>query len=267
VKTLRSRANPQVRRWRRLVRDGRLRRREGRAIIEGPHLVEAYRERYGAPIALLVSEQGMGRDEIVGIVARSKIAPTMMSDSLFRSIADTEVPVGIAAEIAIPDVRTDLASSPACLFLEAIQDMGNIGTILRSAAAFGVPDVVLAKGCADPWAPKVLRAAMGAHFALRILQTEDLAASMKRFDGRMICTTPHGGATVDMLDLSGRIGWIFGAEGQGVSSQIAARATMTARIPTEIGTESLNVAAAVAICLYERARQLKTGAFRSAAPA
>jgi RNA methyltransferase, TrmH family len=263
MKVLRSRDNPQVRRWQRLVRDGRARRREARAIIEGPHLVEAYRERQGAPMVLLVSEHGLKRAEVAEIVARSGIAPLILSDSLFCSIADTETPVGIAAEIAIPDAHTDLAGSPACLFLEGIQDMGNVGTILRSAAAFGVLDVVLAKGCADPWAPKALRAAMGAHFSLRLLQTEDLAASMERFDGQIICTTPRGGMALDMLDLRGRIGWIFGAEGEGVSDAIAARTALSARIPMKAGTESLNVAAAVAICLYERSRQLKIGAFRS----
>jgi TrmH family RNA methyltransferase len=263
MKKLSSRENPQVRRWQKLVRDGRARRREGRAIIEGPHLVEAYRERRGAPVALLVSEHGLERDEIAGIVARAEIAPVVLSDSLFCSIADTETPVGIAAEIVIPDARTDLAGSPTCLFLEGIQDMGNIGAILRSAAAFGVPDVVLAKGCADPWAPKALRAAMGAHFSLRVLQTDELAASMDRFAGQTICTTPHRGTALDMLDLRGRVGWIFGAEGQGVSDAITARAALSATIPMETGAESLNVAAAVAICLYERSRQLKTGAFRS----
>ena len=263
MKKLGSRENPEVRRWQKLVRDGRVRRREARAIIEGPHLVEAYRERHGAPIALLVSEHGLERDEIAGIVARSGIAPIILSDSLFRSIADTEMPAGIAAEIVIPDARTDLGDSPTCLFLEGIQDMGNIGTILRSAAAFGVLDVVLAKGCADPWAPKALRAAMGAHFSLRILQTHDLAAAMERFAGQTVCTTPHSGTALDKLDLRGRIGWIFGAEGQGVSDAIAARAALSAMIPMESGAESLNVGAAVAICLYERLRQLKTGAFRS----
>ncbi len=226
-------------------------------------MVEAYRERHGAPIALLVSEQGLRRDEVAGIMARSKVAPVILSDALFCSIADTEMPVGVAAEIAIPDTHIDLKSSPACLFLEGIQDMGNIGTILRSAAAFGVLDVVLAKGCADAWAPKALRAAMGAHFSLRVLQTEDLATSVEGFGGQMICTTPHGGTALDLLDLRGRIGLIFGAEGRGVSDTIAARAAQSARIPMETGTESLNVAAAVAICLYERSRQLKTGASRS----
>jgi TrmH family RNA methyltransferase len=263
MKKLSSRENPRVRRWQKMVHDGRVRRHEARAIIEGPHLVEAYRERRGAPIALLVSEQGLEREEIAAIVARAGVAPVVLSNSLFCSIADTETPAGIAAEIAIPDPPTDLAGSPACLFLEGIQDMGNIGTILRSAAAFGVPDVVLAKGCADPWAPKALRAAMGAHFSLRLLQTDDLAAAMERFAGQTVCTAPHRGMALDMLDLRGRVGWIFGAEGRGVSDEIAARAALSARIPMETGAESLNVAAVVAICLYERSRQLKTGVSRS----
>jgi len=263
VKVIRSRANPQARRWQRLVRDSRMRRREGRALIEGPHLVEAYRERHGAPVALLVSERGMERDEVARIVARSEVTPVVLSDALFRTIADTETPVGVAAEIPIPGTRADLAASQACLFLEGIQDMGNLGAILRSAAAFGVLDVVLARGCADPWAPKALRAAMGAHFAVCVSQSENLGASIERFGGRVICTMPHRGTALHALDLRGRVGWIFGAEGRGVSEATAGRATVVATVPMEAGAESLNVAAAVAICLYERARQLKTGASRS----
>ena len=100
---------------------------------------------------------------------RAGIEPVLLPDSLFGTIADTETPTGVAAEIEIPSGEERLAESGACVFMEGIQDSGNVGTIVRSAAAFGVRDVVLAQGCADPWSPKALRAGMGGHFALRIL--------------------------------------------------------------------------------------------------
>ncbi|MGA8051142.1 MAG: RNA methyltransferase [Burkholderiales bacterium] len=239
-----------------------MRRSERRALIEGPHLVQAYIEQRGVPISILVSERGSARDEIARLVTRSELTPVVLSDSLFNAIADSESPTGIAAEIAIPDMAVDLRQSESCLFLDGVQDMGNVGAILRSAAAFGVRDVVLGRGCGDPWAPKTLRAGMGAHFAMRLSQTDQLAVAIEEFGGRVVCTMPHGGTPLFSVDLAGRIGLVVGAEGGGVSDAVAARTDVIATIPMGAGVESINVAAAVAICLYERQRQLRTGASR-----
>jgi TrmH family RNA methyltransferase len=140
------------------------------------------------------------------------------------------------------------------VFLDAIQDAGNVGAILRSAAAFGIRQVVLGQGCADAWSPKVLRAAMGAHFAMAIQDSADLGAAIDKFGGKLICTVPRGGTPLAGADLSGRAGWLFGAEGQGVSAALAARAALKVTIPMAAGAESLNVAAAAAICFYEFSR-------------
>jgi len=239
-----------------------MRRSERRALIEGPHLVQEYVEQCGVPISILVSERGSVRDEIARLVIRSELIPVVLSDSLFNAIADSESPAGIAAEIAIPDMAVDLRQTESCLFLDGVQDMGNVGAILRSAAAFGVRDVVLGRGCADPWAPKTLRAGMGAHFAMRLSQTDQLAAAIEEFGGRVVCTMPHEGTPLFSVDLTGRIGLVVGAEGGGVSDAVAARTDVIATIPMGAGVESINVAAAVAICLYERQRQLRTGASR-----
>jgi len=259
MSVLRSRENPRVRHWRRLVRDARSRRSERRALIEGAHLVAAFLEQGGRPQALLLSEDGSRRAEIALLARRAAVEPVLLSNSLFRSIVDTETPTGIAAEIELRDSGLRLQESRCCVFLDGIQDSGNVGTILRSAAAFGVRDVVLAKGCADPWSPKALRAGMGGHFALRLLEADDLLAAIERFGGKVVCTVARGGMPVHELDLSGRLAWIFGSEGQGVSEALAARATYRATIPMATGAESLNVAAAAAICLYETRRQLNRG--------
>ncbi len=256
---LRSRANPRVRRWQRLVSDARARRSERCVLIEGPHLLAAYLEQGGRPKAVLVSEDGLRRTEVALLVRRAAIEPVLLSESVFRSIADTEAPPGIAAEIDLWEGGHRLQESSGCVFLEGIQDAGNVGTIIRSAAAFGVGHVVLAKGCADPWSPKALRAGMGGHFALGVIEGEDLAAAIARFGGKTICAVARGGKPLHALDLSGRLGWIFGSEGQGVSQALAARAAYRATIPMAAGAESLNVAAAAAICLYEARRQLSRG--------
>lgn len=249
-----SRDNPRVRRWRGLTRDARERRRQQRAMIEGENLILAFLQSGKAVESLILSKSGSSRSEFIALARQTGTSPTVLADPVFRSIADTEAPAGIAAEIALPRSGPDLATSAGCVFLEAIQDAGNVGAILRSAAAFGIADAVLGRGCADAWSPKVLRGAMGAHFSMRIAENADLAVDIGRFGGTVVCTVPRGGVALSDADLAGRIGWIFGTEGQGVSDALAARATLRVSIPMSGFTESLNVAAAAAICFYEAAR-------------
>jgi len=163
----------------------------------------------------------------------------------------------------VPSAAALPASAGDCVFLEGVQDAGNVGAILRSAAAFGLRHAVLSQGCADPWSPKVLRAAMGGHFSLAVTEAADLAVVLGGFAGTLVCTVVQGGSPLGQLELRGDIGWIFGAEGQGVSTSTAARAKVRATIPLAPGANSLNVAAAAAVCFYERARRLSTRGARS----
>lgn len=240
-----SRENARVKRWAKLVRDAGLRRQERRAVIEGPHLVAEALQAGLEPLALLVSESGLLRQEIQTFLEKRQ--PVLLSDRVFHSIADAESPQGIAAEIAFPE----LEAHGDCVFLEAVQDPSNVGAIIRSAAAFGAGQVVLDRGCADAWAPKALRAGMGGHFRTAIRQVVSLDPELKVFGGTLVCTVAHGGVALRGADLRGRLGWIFGAEGRGISKTIARYARLKVSIPMARGSESLNVAAAAAICLYE----------------
>ncbi len=235
-----SRDNPRVKRWARLAQDARLRRKERRAIVEGPHLVAL-----AEPLVLLASESGLKRKEVQQILAGREAI--VLADKVFRAIADAESPQGLAAEIEIPEAGS--VAAPA-VFLEGVQDPGNVGAILRSAAAFGVRSVVLDRGCADPWSPKVLRAGMGAHFSVAIHETPDLGKTIETFGGRVLCAVPRGGVNLAEANLSGPIGWLFGAEGAGVSPALQAIAAQQVTLPMAAGTESINVAAAAAIFFY-----------------
>lgn len=263
MSVLRSRDNPRVKRWRALARDGRLRRSERKALIEGPHLLAACLDGGSRPKAVLASESGRANREIAALLERSGLEPVILADTLFRWIADAATPAGVAAEIELPASVADIARASHAVFLDGVQDAGNVGAILRSAAAFGVDTAVLGPGCADPWSPKVLRAAMGGHFALRIAEAEDLVAALAQFRGTLVCAVAAGGVPPRTLELTGSVGWILGAEGRGVSAPVAARAAAQAAIPLAHGIESLNVAAAAAVLLYERARQLSTRGARS----
>ncbi len=260
--TLRSRDNPRVRRWSRLVRDARARRAEHSTLLEGAHLVSAYLESGGRPAVLLATASGLARPEVADLLDRAETAPVLLAESVFRAMVEVESPTGLAAEIKIPVSEPDLLAAQSCVFLEGIQDAGNVGAILRTAGAFGVNAAVLGHGCADPWSPKALRAAQGGHFKLAIADSADLAAAIERFAGPVACAVPRGGTALPDLDLRGRIGWIFGSEGQGVSPELSAHAVFRATIPMSKGAESLNVAASAAVCLYERWRQLNTSGVR-----
>lgn len=248
-----SRDNPRVRRWRALAREASERRKEKRVLIEGEHLVSAFLDAGGKVEALILSKSGGPRFST--LEKRSGKSPVILADAVFRAIADTETPAGIAAEIALPVSGSHLKEARSCVFLEGIQDAGNVGAVLRSAAAFGVRHAVLGKGCADAWSPKVLRAGMGAHFGMEILEGAELATAIGKFGGTVACAVARGGKALNDADLSGRIGWIFGAEGQGVSAALAAQAQLKVTIPMPGGADSLNVAAAAAICLYEWVRR------------
>jgi len=182
------------------------------------------------------------RPEVAAL--KLKLTPTVMTPSVFAAIADAETAPGIAAEIELPSVKRD----GSVVLLEGVQDPGNVGAIIRSAAAFGAGTVIVDRQCADPWSPKVLRAGQGGHFTLGIRQVDDLLGAMGK--QRLICTVVRGGRPLREADLSGSVAWAFGAEGAGLSAELIAKAAERVTIPMA-GGESLNVAAAAAICLYE----------------
>ena len=234
-----------MKRWAKLARDGRLRRVEGRVLIEGPHLLAAALGAGIKPAALLATEAALARPEIAGLVRQQQVF--VLSENAFAAIADARTPPGIAAEVPLPQLRRPGPS----VFLEGVQDAGNVGAIIRGAAAFSAGEVVLDRQCADPWSPKVLRAGQGGHFALGIRQVEDLGAALGDFRGRLLCTVSRGGSSLRDVPLTGQLGWAFGAEGAGLSAAVLARAAERVTIPMARGAESLNVAATAAICLYE----------------
>ncbi len=257
MKAIASRDNPTFKALRLLAKDGREQQRLRRAVIDGVHLVAEYRARVGLPLQLVVSESGERHAEVQAVLAAHEGVETLcLRDSLFSEISGAASPVGLLATIAIPDAPTSpLAAS--CVLLEGIQDAGNVGAILRTAAAAGVRDVVLGPGCAGAWTMRVLRAAQGAHFGLAIREHENLAELTQQYGGLSVATLVSGGTSLYELDLRGPVAWIFGNEGAGVSPTLAAVAKARTTIPMASGSESLNVAAAAAICLFEAVRQRK----------
>jgi TrmH family RNA methyltransferase len=255
VKAIASRDNPTFKDLRDLARDARRQRRESKALLDGPHLLGAAFAQGVMPDLLAVSESAAAMPEIAALLMRAPHVTTLcLRDSLFREISELATPVGILARIAIPAASTGLPSGD-CLLLDAVQDAGNVGTLLRTAAAAGVQDVLLGEGCAGAWTPRVLRAGQGAHFWLCIREQVDLAAFLENYPGQSVAAVAHQGDSLYTLNFAGPTAWLMGSEGAGIQSQLLVNAKRLATIPLAAGSESLNVGAAAAVCLFEMCRQ------------
>jgi TrmH family RNA methyltransferase len=253
---IRSRDNPRFKALRELATSTRERRKAGLALLDGMHLISAYRTSGGVPEQLILSESAAASAEAARLAAgASGLGVLVLADSLFNDLAQVVTPTGIIALIRTPKPGPLPAMIERCVMLENIQDAGNLGSILRSTAAAGIRTVLLSQGCAFAWSPKVLRAGMGAHFSLDIFDNADLAATVHRLPGPLICASGHAGKSLYQADLRGPLAWVFGNEGSGVSAELSAAAAEQVRIPMPGKTESLNVAAAAAICLFEQVRQ------------
>jgi TrmH family RNA methyltransferase len=252
-----SRQNPRLKEAVRLIASARDRRKAGRCVLEGEHIVAVYRERYGAPETLIVTEAALEGAAAAALAQRDSARTLVVPAALFAELA--AIPAGIGMIAVVPTPQPSVAP-PAdfCLLLDDVQDPGNVGSMLRSAAAAGVRQVLLSKHCAFAWSPKVLRAGQGAHFLLDIREDVDLpawAAAYASAGGRVVATAVAAGVDLYATSLTGRIAFAIGNEGAGLAPALAAAATDRVTIPMPGGIESINAAAAAAVCLFEAVRQ------------
>lgn len=257
MKRIASRDNAHFRELKKLCQSGRERRKAGRIVLDGMHLIEAHVERFGLPQEIVVSESGLARGEIARFLAEVAVdsSVTVLADALFGELAVVDTPSGVMAVAALPGCSAMPKPDVDTLVLDGVQDPGNLGSILRSAAAAGLRQVVLSADCAQAWSPKVLRAAMGAHFFLDIHEGCDLVAFLAGFRGESIVTALDADDVLYALELRSPVAWVFGSEGQGVRPEVMETARRRIRIPMPGQVESLNVAAAAAVCLFETVRQ------------
>lgn len=247
-----SRDNPALVRLRKITADAGGYRKTGSVWIEGDHLLRAALQRGWVPALVVVTETAL-QDDALRTLAESAPRVLVVPVALFKGLSGLESPAQIGAELTLP-VAPAIDAQAASVVLDRLQDAGNVGAILRSAAAFGVRQVLALKGTAALWSPKVVRAGQGAHFGLRLV--EGLAAAdLAALAVPLIATSSHTEHVLHCVALPSPCAWVMGHEGQGVSPELMARCALTVGIPQPGGEESLNVAAAAAICLYESERQ------------
>lgn len=255
--TIASIHNAQLKHLSKLVHHSKHRRTQGQAVLEGIHLLDAYLNSGYLPIQVYVPETRLADQEIQALLSRlPENHISIVAGNLLGKIGSLEVANEIMSLILLP---TDIKQpeNGDCVVLDCVQDPGNIGTVLRSAAASGIRQIVLGQGCADAFSPKVLRAGMGAHFLLDICERVDLVAWLSAYQGCSLATTlnharPH---SLYELDLRMPCAWLFGNEGNGLSAPLLEAADCGVHIPMPGATESLNIAMAATVCLFEQMRQ------------
>ena len=265
-----SRDNPLVKELRRLAQDGAAYRKTGRVWVEGEHLCDAVQARRWQAEVAVISDRNMHL--AVTECARSAMKLVVIQDAILRENSGLESPAAMGLVLALPQ-DTAIDASGKTVILDRLQDPGNAGSILRSAAAFGFTQVIALKGSVALWSPKVLRAGMGAHFSLSIVEGAAMEV-LTELKNPLAVTSSHRGQYLHELQMQSptlskneqsaqiprrastdlaQTNWALGHEGQGVSEALEGLAQVHVRIAQPGGQESLNVAAAAAICLYASA--------------
>ena len=250
VKAITSRDNPLLVRLRKLVADPGAYRKLGEVWIEGDHLCSAFVQRGGVAAQAVITEAAW-QDAALRELASRAAAVAVLPQALMDGLSGLESPAPIAFVLPWAGPGMLRAGAPSVV-LDRLQDAGNVGTILRSAAAFGFAQIVAIKGTAALWSPKVLRAGMGAHFGLNLVEGVE---SLEGLGVPLLAGSSHAKQAIHEVALPWPCAWVLGHEGQGVSASLMRQCALSLRIPQPGGEESLNVAAAAAVCLYESARQ------------
>ena len=247
-----SRDNPLLKELRKLSQEPGAYRKLGRVWLEGDHLCRAARDRHVRPALAVFAESFWMASRFEWEDAADRTV--VVADALLAGVSGLESPAPMGFVIDLP-FRPELQPDAPTVVLDRLQDAGNVGSILRSAGPFGFHQIVALKGTAALWAPKVLRAGMGAHFGLRLIEGVD-AGALDALTVPMVATSSHRGDWLHRAALPHPCAWLMGHEGQGVSAVLEARAAQHIRIAQPGGEESLNVAAAAAICLHASAARV-----------
>ena len=258
IRPISSRDNAQYKQLRQIASSAQARKKARQTLLDGIHLCQAWLAHKGSPLCCVVSESSHTDAEVKTILnACISLGCTvlLLPDTLFSPLSQVEHGVGLLFLIETPQAIGHPELHGAAVLLDGVQDPGNLGSILRTAAAAGIPRVYCGAGTVLAWSPKVLRAGMGAHFAIDILENVNLPALIVSAKVPVFATSSHTNFSLYEQDLRMPCAWLFGNEGRGVSESLLELCARRLSIPQHSAVESLNVAASAAICLFEQHRQ------------
>lgn len=271
MQNIESEVNARFKRWRRLAEESRAVKKESATLLEGIHLAQVVLAHPALVKAVLLNERqatAEARDLGNKLSELAKAPLFALTPALYQALSPVEHGVGLMVEIALPTLtlgqqKAHLAQAPHALYLDGVQDAGNAGTLIRTAVAAGVKTIVASPSSALLWTPKVLRAGMGAHFGATIIENVSAHDFRAQYPGTLLAADARGGedlfACTDYPEPTKGVAWIMGAEGPGVSEAALEVSNRRFYIPIEADCESLNVAAAAAVCMFEQRRRWKTG--------
>ncbi|KJV45734.1 rRNA methyltransferase [Acinetobacter indicus] len=251
---LESKDNPKIKHLRGLIEQNSYRKKQGQTVLEGSHLCLAWLEQNRKINAIFTTENALKHPDLNDILDQYQGTVFVISESLYKDLSTLGTTLACLAIVDLPSSSQALDYQADTLILENVQDPGNVGTLLRSAAAAGIQQIVCTKGSASLWSPRVLRAGMGAHFSLQTFENIQLEEILEQFKIPVYVTSSHRSTSLYAKDLSQPCVWILGNEGQGVSDYALAHAEAVT-IPQPGGQESLNVAIAGSVCFFEMVRQ------------
>ncbi len=255
MKLISSRDNPLYKSLLKTAGDARQRKRNGLTLLDGAHLLDACLANGYMPAQIMLHADFQHSAEINALIERcGNIPVSLLESSLYAALSELKTPSGILSLLEIPQAKPEPAKMEFGLLLEDIQDPGNLGSMLRSAAAAGCDAVFLSQGCADAWSPRVLRAAMGGHFVLQIVENAALLNVTEKFPGTVYAASLSAKRNLYDCPLQGKLAFAIGNEGAGLSVALQEKCEPFI-IPMPGAVESLNAAAAAAICLFEAVRR------------
>ncbi len=252
-KYIESKQNSDYKSWLNLARGAK---NFNSVLLEGEHLCQSWLSTKGQPDVVLIDENLLDQPNFADIWHKcEKSKKIILHKKLANNLLQVQHGLGIFFVVPkpIPILPASLKQNIVCL--DRVQDPGNLGTLLRTSAAAGISNIFLSKGCAHAWSPKVLRSGQGAHFAVNIYEQIDILQLADKYSLGLACTILEKSQNLYDADLTKPCAWVFGNEGQGVAKEIINNSSLRLRIDQSDSVESLNVAAAAAICLFEQRRQ------------
>lgn len=251
---LESKDNAKIKHLRGLIELNSARKKHQQTVLEGTHLCLAWLQQQKKIFSLFTTEQALENSELQQVFKLHQGHIFVISEVLYKDLSTLGTTLPCLAIIDLPQNPAQIDFTQDTLILENVQDPGNVGTLLRSAAAANIQQVICTQGSASLWSPRVLRAGMGAHFSLVCFENIQLEDILPQFKIPVFVTSSHRSTSLYSKDLTQACVWILGNEGQGASNYALEHAEAVA-IPQPGGQESLNVAIAGSICFFEMVRQ------------